>query len=169
MKRILQVLLLVVLAGGAFWLWRTLFPSDETQIRRRLAELAEVASISGDEGNIARIRRLDQLSRCLTPDVVVRYVPDGGRGATFNGRDEIQSAAAAAPQLVRSVKVEFVDVDVEPVPSGSETARASLTAKVQVAGERDFGVQAMKVELAKDKDFGWRLKRLETFRPLSQE
>jgi hypothetical protein len=168
-KRVAQLGLVLVLVVGGFWLWRSMFPSDESQIQRVLLELASAASMNGGEGNISRIRRVDRVTDCLTSDVVIRFAPEGGRGVVFNGRDEVQGAAVAAGQTGRSVVVEFVDIDVAPVASGAESAKAVLTAKVQVVGERDFGVQALKVEMAKDKGFGWRLKLLETFSPLSKE
>lgn len=168
-KRIVQGLLAVLIVAAGVWLWRVFFPSDETQIRKVLLELADAASVQGGEGNIARLSRVNRILGCLTPDVTIRFAPEGGRGIELNGRDEIQAAAVAAPQGGRSIAVEFIDIDVTPVASGAETADAVLTAKVQVTGERDFGVQALKVGLAKDQEFGWRLKRLETFQPLSRE
>jgi hypothetical protein len=168
-KRVAQVALVLVLMAGGVWLWRTLFPSDEAQIQRVLLGLASAASMDGGEGNISRIRRVDRVTDRLTPDVVIRFAPEGRRGVVFNGRDEVLGAAVAAGRTGRSVVVEFVDIDVSPVPSGAESATAVLTAKVQVVGERDFGVQALRVELSKEKSFGWRLKRLESFNPLSKE
>jgi hypothetical protein len=168
-KRIVQGLLAIVVVAGGLWLWRVMFPGDETQIRRVLLELAEAASVQGGEGNIARLSRVNRILGCLTPEVEIRFAPEGGRGIELTGRESIQAAAVAAPQGGRTIQVEFIDIDVTPVPSGAETAEAVLTARVQVSGEREFGVQALKVDLAKDQEFGWRLKRLETFQPLSRE
>jgi hypothetical protein len=168
-KRVVQALLAGLIVAGGVWLWRALFPSEETQIRRVLMELASAATTKPGEGNIAKVRRVDRILGCLTPDVVIRFAPEGARGVVMNGRDEIQGVAMAAAQTGSAVVVEFIDIDVTPVPSGAETATALLTAKVQVVGERDFGVQALKIGLAKETDFGWRLKLVESFNPLSKD
>jgi hypothetical protein len=168
-KRVVQLLLAGLIVAGGVWLWRVLFPSDETQIRKVLLELASAATTKSGEGNIAKVRRVDRILGCLTPDVVIRFAPGRARGVVLNGRDEIQGAAMALTQTGRAVIVEFIDIDVAAVPAGAEAATALLTAKVQVVGERDFGVQALKIGLAKEKDFGWRLNRVESFNPLSKE
>ena len=169
MKRVIQIILLLVVLGAGAWLWRAIFPSDEARIVKLLTGLAESATFPAGEGNIGRVRRIDRLTSSLTPDISVRMTPLGGRAMEISGRDEVMQAAMAARGAATSIKVEFLDIKVQSVDSAAGAAEAVLTAKIQAGTDHDFGVQPLKINLRKDKDFGWRISRIESTRILNPD
>jgi hypothetical protein len=76
----------------------------------------------------------------------------------------MQAAAAAHSQL-RSLSVEFLDVDVT-VAADKQSATASATVKAKSSRESDEVLQPMKFTLHKSGG-DWLITRVETLRPLS--
>lgn len=167
MKRILQTVLAVAAIAAGIFLWRVLFPSDETRILKLLSGLADTASLPANEGNIGRVRRIERLSSAFTPDIVIRFTPLGDRAFEISGRDEIQQAAMAARGAAQSVKIDFIDIRVTEADGAAGKGTAELTAKIQAGNDRDFGIQPLRITLKKEKDFGWRISRIESFRALN--
>jgi hypothetical protein len=83
----------------------------------------------------------------------------------FSDRDEIAKAVLAAHSAADGQKVEFLDVSVAVGPD-KQSAVADLTARAQIAGDKDFSVQAMKFTLQKI-DGQWLITRVETVRTFS--
>ena len=169
MRRAFQIILLLVALGAGPWLWKTVFPSDETRILGLLKALADDATLPAGEGNIGRIRRIERLTSALTPDIAIRVTPFGSRSVEISGRDEVMQAAMAARGAATSIKVEFLDIVVNSVDRAAWAAEAVLTAKIQAGTDRDFGIQPLKISLRKEKEFGWRISRIESTRILNPE
>jgi len=168
-RRAFQIILVLVALGAGAWLWKTVFPSDETRILGLLKALADDATLPAGEGNIGRIRRIERLTSALAPDVAIRVTPFGSRSVEISGRDEVMQAAMAARGAATSIKVEFLDIVVNSVDRAAGAAEAVLTAKIQAGTDRDFGIQPLKISLRKDKEFGWRISRIESTRILNPE
>ncbi len=169
MRRVFQIVLVLVVLGAGAWLWKTVFPSDQARILSLLKALANDATLPAGEGNFGRIRRIERLTSSLSPDVAILVAPFGGRSVEISGRDEVMQAAMAARGAATSIKVEFLDIVVTSIDPSAGAADAVLTAKIQAGTDRDFGIQPLKVSLRKDKEFGWRISRIESTRILNPE
>lgn len=150
-KHALVLLVLVAVAWGA---WQFL-PSEERQIRRRLAELTRVFNERPADG-FGLVARTAQLSRFFTDDVVV----EPGRGAgPILGRERLLALAARAPSSGDRYRLEFVDVSVD---VAGKTATSALTATLASedaeTGQRE--VDAREVTLEWRQSDEWRIARI---------
>jgi hypothetical protein len=161
-----RILALVAIAGVLALAWWHFFPNEEKRVRRMLDRVAQTASIPAKPSPVGMVMSLDRLQGYLSRDVeVVLDVPIEGR-RTFADRAELMEAVKVAWANVRSVKVEFLDINLK-FDAAKTTATAELTARVTQAGQRDFFVQEVKLELRKQEE-GWRIRRAETVRTLRQ-
>lgn len=165
MKRVLQIALVVAVAGLAFWLWTVLSPSPERVIRSRLNGLAKTISFSGGGGELAKAYNAQKAADFFTTNVEVELNPGGFEPITLRGRDEILQGAMAARSRLTSLKVEFLDMNVS-VGADGQTAKVNLTGKADVPGERDISAQEFNFMLKKV-DGKWLISRMETVRTLA--
>src|SRR5579871_6875847 len=136
MKRVVQVLLLVAVAGLAFWLWTVFFPSPEKVIQSRLNALAKTASFDSRGGLISQALNAEKIGEFFTLDVDVEVTVAGFEGFSMHGRDEVQQAAAAARHRLTALKVEFVDMNVT-LDADGQGAKVNLTGNAKVPGEKE--------------------------------
>ena len=163
-KTIARIIVLAVIGWMLLLGYWHFFPSQETRIRRMFGELARVVSISPNSSPLANLAAANELASFFTKDVEINLdVPGVGRH-TFTGREEIIQAAVAARSNSRSVKVEFLDINVK-LDAGKESATVDLTAKVTQPAEHDFSVQELKFQLQKV-DGEWRIARVDTVRTM---
>jgi hypothetical protein len=165
MKIILRLGLLAAVVAAGVWLWTVLFPAPEKVIRRRLAAVARDTTFAAGENSLAQLARAQKLAGFFSPNVAVNLETPRRFQQSFTDRDEIVQAIMAARAAVSGLKVEFLDVSVT-VGQDKQSAVADLTAKVQVAGDKDFNVQAMRITLQKTGG-EWFITRVETVRTLS--
>lgn len=167
MKKALQIcLLLLVAAAIVVFLYQRYFPNEEKRILKMLARLAETASVSENAGTIATLAATDRLRNFFTSDVEVTVEIPGEGSYTASGRQEILSAAMTARNAYHDLKIQFVDI-FPALSSDKQTATASLTARVNLRGDKDFVVQELKIQLRKEDD-EWRISKVETVRTLKQ-
>jgi len=160
MKIASRLVLLAALVAAGFWLWSILFPSPETIVRKRLAQVAAEVSFNSGENPLVIAARAENLASRFGTNVKVNIdVPELGRQG-FVGRVEITQAAASARTRWSNLKVEFPDVSVTVAPD-KQSAVADVALKVQAAGEKDFSVQEMKFTFQKI-DGDWLITRVET-------
>ncbi len=154
----------VVLLGLSWLAYRHFFPSDDARIRQLLHGLAATVTVPAKPTPVGTLLALDKLKACFWPEARV-LVDDPFQGRhTFNDRDELVQAAAAAWPNLQGMKVEFLDINVTLDP-GRTNATAELTAKAQRPGDHSLYVQEFRVRLRKqEKD--WRIAGVETIRPL---
>jgi hypothetical protein len=161
MKIVSRLVLLAALIAAGVWLWTVLFPSPETIIRKRLAQVAAEVSFNSDENALIVAARFENLASRFSTNVVVNInVPEYGQQQELVGRDEIPQAAAGACMNFHSLKVEFPDVSVAVAPD-KQSAVADVAVKVQSAREKDFDVQEMKFTFQKIGG-DWLITRVET-------
>lgn len=162
--RLINLALLVLVAGLGVFLWSHFFPNEEKRVRKCLEGLQEAVSFEAGGSLAGTAADSERLRSLLAPDVEVEVeMPGGGREA-MSGRAEIVQAAMGARQYLRGLKVELLDVAVQVEP-GKDRAACSLTAKATQPGDRDYVVQEMRLELVKQ-DGQWRLRKAAAIRPL---
>ena len=165
MKIVLRLILLAALIAAGLWLWTILFPGPEKIVRKRLAQAASEASFKPGENPLVIAARAETLAGFFSTNVEINInVPELGRH-NFSGRDEIMQAAAGARSEVRSLKVEFPDMNITVSPD-KLSAVADVAVKVQAVGEKDIYVQEMKFTFQKIGG-DWLITRVETVRTLS--
>jgi len=82
----------------------------------------------------------------------------------FNGREEIQQAALGARAILNSLRVHFVDIEVNVAPN-KQLAIAHLTATADLPGEKVPEVEELQFGFKKvDRD--WLISRVETVKTL---
>jgi hypothetical protein len=165
MKIVLRLALIAFAIAAGAWLWTVCFPSPEKAIRAQLAHLARDASFDSGEGTLAVLNKAEKLAGFFSTNVEVNLDVPGRFQHSFDNRDEITQAAAAAHTAVGGLKVEFLDADVA-VGADKLSATADLTVKAQAAGDRDFIVQEMKFTFQKIGG-DWLITHVETVRTLS--
>lgn len=165
MKRLVPVVLALAVIGVALWLWTVLFPSPERAIHSRLNALAKTISFDSKGGLLAEAYDAEKVGEFFTTDVDVEADVSGYEPMSFHGRDEVLQAAAAARTHLRSLKVEFPDMNITLDP-GKQSAKVNLTAKAIVPGERDISAQEFNFFLKKV-DGKWMIYKVETVKTLA--
>ena len=107
----------------------------------------------------------EKLAGCFSPDAQVSFDAPERERRTISGHDEITQTALGVQNAIRYLKVEFLDANVSVSPD-KLSATVDLTAKVNVAGEKDLFVQEMRFILKKI-DGEWLITHVETLRTLT--
>jgi hypothetical protein len=165
MKRVVQLLLVVAVAGLAYWLWTVFFPSPEKVIRSRLNDLAKTVSFDSRGGMLSQALNAEKVADFFTVDVDIQIDVAGYGRQTLQGRDEVQQAAMAARSRLTALKVGFVDINVKLAPDG-QSAKVNLTGNANVPGEKDISAQEFNFVLKKV-DGKWLISHVETVKTLS--
>lgn len=165
MKTIIRLFLLTLLAALGFWLWTVFFPSAESVIKKRLAKVSTLLTFNSKEGQIAKIANVEDLTGCFSRDIEIIVDTPVQSRQTISGNDDLRQILLGARMALTALAVEFKDVTVEVAPTKTE-ATVSLTARAQVAGDRDQFVQEAKFTLRKI-DGKWLIVRIETVRTLT--
>lgn len=165
MQKSLRLLAAAALIGLGIWGWFILFPGPEKVIRSRLNNLARTLSFEPKDGTIARGYSAQKAAGFFTTDVEINVDGRGLEPLHFSGRDEIQQAALGAARLLRGLKVEFLDINLALGPD-KLTAKANLTGKWTLAGDRDFNVLEFNF-LLKKVDGVWLIYRVDSVKTLS--
>lgn len=164
MKKLSNIILLLVLLGLGYWLWTVFFPNPQQVIRNRLDKVARLASFSPGEGNISRVSKIQRLGLLFADDVEVMIDVPGADIQTIKSRQELMQAAMAAPRFASGLKAEFLDMNIE-LGSDAQSAIVDLTLKAKVTGETDLIVQELKFTMKKIKN-DWLITRVETVKTL---
>jgi hypothetical protein len=160
----LRLVLVAVLAAGAYWAWRFLFPNQEQLIRNELDSLAKAASITPGESPLARLAKAQGLTTYFTTNAQVVVDIPGRIERTLNGREELLEAAGGARASLHSLNVKLLDVQVLLGPD-KQSADASMTLEATVPGESVPEVQQVKASLTKVGG-EWLIQHAETVRVL---
>jgi hypothetical protein len=165
MKIFIRITLLAVLIALGWWLYTVFFPPPEKAVRKQLAKVARLASIRPDQGLLSRGASIQELANCFDPQVEITLNQRQGSELSFTGRDGIIETAKLAHARLKSLEVEFLDLNVT-LASDKESATVHLTAKASSSEESDFQVQELKFTL-KRINGEWLIIRIETIRTLS--
>ena len=111
MRKLIVVVLVAAVILAGVWISRLLFPSDETTIRRILADVAESASLKANTHPLVRLGGANKLAGFFTSDVVIEIEGVPVQAHAINGREELIQAVTAARASVQAVKIEFLDAE----------------------------------------------------------
>lgn len=165
MKIIIRLCLLAIVAAIGFWLWTVFFPSPESAIKKQLAAVARLLTFSPKEGPLAKIANVEDLTGYFSNDIeIVVDTPVQAR-RSVSGREDLRQILLGARTALTGLEVDFKDVTVTLAPDKTG-ATVSLTARAQVAGDRDMFVQEAKFILHKIEG-KWLIVRVETVRTLT--
>ncbi len=167
MRRILHLVVLLALVGGAVLLWRQVFPSPEKQIRKRLEELRELVSFRASEGNLAVLADLQHLGSLFTRDAAVRVDMEAGPRVMLTGRDSIQQAVGAARQAAGNLDVEFRDVVVT-VGEDKQSAVVEVTGMARQKGSNELWIEELRFHFIHT-DEGWQISSVETVQTMTRK
>jgi hypothetical protein len=160
-----RALLAAALAGVVFlgvWAWRTWWPSDEREIRRRLQALATDFNESTTDG-LGTVARAAKIGSYFTNDIVV----DLGEGTPpIQGRETIIGMVGRLQPRTSAFKLELLDLNVH--VSTPTTAEVNLTAAFRQRSltTREESLEARELAIAMVKgDNEWRVSRITTVEP----
>ena len=165
MKFLPRIILLVIVAALAFWLWTVAFPSPEKIIRKQLLNMAGDVSFSRDQNNLVQLAHAQSVADFFSTNVVLDLTLPGHNEQTTLDRAEITQAVLASRQQVTDLDVKFPDINVTVAPD-KNFATADVTVEGTVSGEHDAILQEMKFTFEKV-DGHWLIDRVETVRVLS--
>ena len=163
MKLIVRLILLAGLAALAVWSWGFFFPTPQKIIENHLLKLARLASFSSKDGNFKRLEDTERIGSLLARNVHVVLDVPGGRGQTFDDREDLLQAALAARSVVKDLQAQFTDIGIRLSPD-RQSAAAFLTLKAKIGGEPDWFVEELRFTFKKISD-DWLITGLETVKP----
>jgi hypothetical protein len=164
MKTAQRIMVLMVLAALAFWLWTVLFPSPEKVIRQQLIHLAQGVSFSAAENNLIKMARAQVVADFFSSNVVVNINVPNHEQQTLASRAEITQAVMVSRQMLSGLEVKMPDINVTVAPD-KNSAMADVTVQADVSGEHDAIVQEVKFTFERA-DRHWLINRVETIRTL---
>jgi hypothetical protein len=165
MQKSFRAIGVAALIGLGVWGWLFFFPGPEKVIRSRLNNLAKTISFESKDGLISRGYNAQKAGEFFTRDVEVSLDMRGDHLITISGRDEIVERAMLAARMLKTLKVEFLDINVTLDPD-KQTAVANLTGNANTSGEREFNVQEFNFKFRKV-DGKWLIYKVETVKTLS--
>lgn len=166
MRRGATIVLVVGLVVASWLVWRWLFPSDETAIRRLVNTAVAQASWAEQDGNINRLVASERLAALCTPDVVVLMEARGVHSRRLQGREELRQAVLAARAEVAWLGLSVDGVEVSISDSGT-AATVLLAATVRMDRLSEPLLQDYKLALSK-LEGDWLLSRVEPVRGFGQ-
>lgn len=159
MKRIVLLVLALVVGGGAFWLYRVLFPSDERAIRRTLQQAAEAVSIRPEQGTFDKLAAINRLLNLCHPDIEILLNAPGTGSHSIRGQDQLREAFAAVAGSGETLQVDLLQIGVE-IRQDRSHATAQFIARARGRAAQEDIVQEFRVLL--DKTEGrWIMRRIE--------
>jgi len=164
MKLIVRLILLAGLIALGIWSWGFFFPSPQKIIENHLRKLARLASFSSKDGNFKRLADNERMGSLLAQDVHVVLDVPGGRGQTFDNREELLQAVMAARLAVKDLHAQFTDIGISLSPD-RQSAVVLLTVQPKIGGEPDWIVEELQFTFKKISD-DWLITGVERVKPL---
>ena len=164
MKKILNIAAIVALLFVGVWIYRILFPSDETLIRQLLAEVAQTAEVKPNENPLFKIAGANKLFGFFSRDAVLNMDVAGVDTRTLDTPDDLQQAIAAARASLQEARFQLREIQVD-VGSDAQSATAQLVAIAYLNGSGDPLVHELRMQLRKIERH-WKISRVETVKSL---
>jgi hypothetical protein len=154
---VLPWLVLLLVAGAGYGIYRWLHPSDTVVIRQLLEKVATTASFAAEDSSIRRFASVGALADCFHADVqiMLENLPAGGR--SVQGRDELRQIAAATRTQLPFLEVSFKNAVVE-VDAEGRTAAANVIAAGRAGRAEDTYYQELRFTLVKEEGRWWILR-----------
>jgi len=159
------VILLGLLGTGGYFGYLWLFPSEESQIRKRMEELSATVSLDAQAGNIRRGLMMESFPRFFTGDCEIK-VHYQGTSRSMSGRPDMANAARYLAGLQGGIKVEFHDLSVT-VDAEKKTAQGALTMTMMQLDTQTLTAQEFQISLVKE-DGTWLVAKAKSVESLSR-
>ncbi|MDT8318402.1 MAG: hypothetical protein RQ824_10515 [bacterium] len=144
-KNLLALLVLIVAAGGVFYIYQQ---SDEKKIEKRFARLSELFSKDDLEPALLMATKVKGIGSLFAKNCIIES-SDRLRSGNYSP-EQITSHAASARALFRTLKLEFYDVEI--ALSGDGKAATTVTGMISglsKQGETFNETYEMEVDLVK--------------------
>jgi hypothetical protein len=151
------LLVLVAIAGAAFWIWRTYAGPEERAVRQRLDALAgEFNSATTDGLGVAM--RAARLAQYFTDDVVV----DLGQGSPpIQGRETLIGMASRLQPRTSAFVLELDDVAVQLVDASVAEVALTVLIRRRTAGSEEESLDAREFSVELRQNAGeWDISRV---------
>jgi hypothetical protein len=159
LKRIGQVIGVLVLLVAVFYVSRILFPDDAVVIRNLLHEMAEEASFAGEETPLAKVSKAGKLAGYFTVDARIEVKPFGFQQMLITGRTEIREAVIGARTIASSLEITLDRVDIV-VAEDRSSASVAMGATVRSSRQAEPWNQVFDVEM-KRVEGDWLINRVQ--------
>jgi len=164
LKKSLRIVAGALVIAAGFWIFRILFPGDESLIRKLLAQAAEVAAVKPNENPILKLAGANKLVGFFSPDAVIEVEVSGADLRSIRGREDLQQAITAAQASLQEAQIQLHEVHLNVDPD-RQSATAQLVVSAYLNGSGDPLVQELKVNLKKI-DRRWKITHLGTVKTI---
>ena len=158
MKRLLQFVVVAIVAAAGYFIWTWLNPTPEKAIRKQMEKLAETLVGKPGEGNIARVAGINKTLGFFAPDIYINGEGIAQVNSSIQGHTELQQALFAARSRLDGA-ITFHDVHVIVEPSATN-ARVNFRAVARLAGQNEPYSQDLKAQFVKIKR-DWLISRID--------
>lgn len=165
MKLVNLLILVALLATGGYFGYQYLFPSEESQIRKRMEELSTTVSLDAQAGNIRRGLMMEKFPRFFTSECAIKVYYKGS-SRSISGRPDMANAARYLAGLQGGIKVEFHDLSVT-VDAEKKTAQGALTMTMMKLDTQTLTAQEFQIELVKE-DGKWLVDKAKSVESLTR-
>ena len=149
----------MLVGAGTWWLYRVLFPPDETVIRRLLVGAAETASVQANESPFDKLGAVNRLVNSCTVDIEILLHIPGMHANIIQGRDQLREAVAAMRGTAKAGQVTLMDIGIDVEP-GRSRATAQFIVRARWDGATDELIQEFKMDLNRVEG-DWKIRRVE--------
>ncbi len=140
----------VVVVAAATFAWRTLFPSDERQIRTQLTRVAD--EVNSQSEGLAAVARAAEVGSAFADDVVI----DLGQGGPIRGRDTVMGIVARLQPRTNRYEVRIRDMNIK---VGDDDQSASVDLSATTTGENGMDAREFQLQMVK-RDGRWLIARV---------
>jgi hypothetical protein len=157
-KRLLQIIAILIVGVAVYFLWIWTHPSPETAIRKQMEQLAETLVAKPGEGNFARVAAINKTLSFFTPNVYINGEGIPQVNESIQGQTELQQALfAARSRLDGSITFDAVHIE---VGLEATNARVNFHAVARLSGQNEPYSQDLKAEFVKI-DRKWLISRVD--------
>jgi hypothetical protein len=157
-KRLLQIVLLVILGVAGYFLWTWTHPTPEKAIRKQMEKLSETLVSKPGEGNFARVAAINKTLSFFTPNVYINGEGIPQVNESIQGQTELQQALFAARSRLDGA-ITFSEVHVIVGPQATN-ARVNFHAIARLSGQNEPYSQDLKADFVNN-DGKWLISRVD--------
>jgi hypothetical protein len=157
-KRLLQIVLLVILGVAGYFLWTWTHPTPEKAIRKQMEKLSETLVSKPGEGNFARVAAINKTLSFFTPNVYINGEGIPQVNESIQGQTELQQALFAARSRLDGA-ITFSEVHVIVGPEATN-ARVNFHAIARLSGQNEPYSQDLKADFV-NSDGKWLIARVD--------
>jgi hypothetical protein len=161
-KKLSNIVLVLLAIGLAVFGWVWLHPSPERVIRGQMEKLQENLTVKPGEGNFARVAAINRVLSVFAPNVQINAEGMPHMGDTISGQTELQQALFAARTQLQG-EVKFYDVHVIVGPEETN-AVVNFTASARLTNQNEPYSQDIKARFEKI-DGKWLIARVDPIGP----